>query len=162
MSMTSAMCTHCLPDETSPSRAPGSFMPLSGVSISVSRLPEVHPTYKVDWKRADEVKVISFVSPPIQKTVIEFEGRIFRFRGQPLFVVLEPTDGCWRFTTDDPVIEGCADTPAEALEQLACRLAYLWDEYACEDDARLGKLAQRIKRSILRRVSVDDAAACGA
>jgi hypothetical protein len=153
--MTLASCTYCLPDETAPPRAPLHVVPSPTVLTSVSWLEPDHPTYMVEWKRADEVKEFSRVSTVIEKNLIEYEGRTFRLRGQPLFVVLEQNDDCWTYATQDLDIEGCADTPAEALDQLACRLAYLWDEYACEDDARLGRLAQQVKRNIRRRVSVD-------
>lgn len=157
-----ATCAHCLPDQTGLPRAPWGASPSTAFSTSASWLQANVPIYVVDWQRADEVKEFGRVSTVIEKTQIKYEGRTFRFRGQPLFVVLEKKDDGWTFATDDPEIEGCADTPEEALDQLGCRVAYLWDAYACEDDARLGKLAQRLKRSVLRRVSVDDVAACKA
>jgi hypothetical protein len=100
----------------------------------------------------DNVANIEPVSmDPLRLTKFEHEGEWYKLK-EPLLVGVEYADGIWCYSNPDVNLWGCAERREDAVRDLAANFAYVWREFALEDDANLDEKARAIKRKLLHIV----------
>lgn len=148
--MTDFGCTTCLPNTTMPlERVSGA--PVQRLRQRFSWSEAARPISVLFWQGATEAQDPGSVMA-IPKSILESGGRRFTLR-EPLELRVERHGTQWVFESHDPDISGCAESVDEALRDLSSQFAHVWDEFACEDDSRLGSWAQQLKRELLLRVA---------
>lgn len=149
--MTDFGCTACLPNTTMPlKRVSGA--PTQSLRQRFSWSEPARPMSVLFWQGVTEAKDPGQSVMAIEKSILEFGGRRFTLR-EPLELRVERHGSQWVFESHDPDISGCAESIDEALRDLSAQFAYVWDEFAGEDDSRLGSWARQLKRDLLQRVA---------
>ncbi|CAI4030033.1 hypothetical protein DNFV4_00457 [Nitrospira tepida] len=99
--------------------------------------------------RLDTVLGIETVSmEPLRLTRFEHSGRRFEIR-KPIQVQVEYVDGLWVYRNETLNLWGYGERRDEALRDLHANFAYLWQEFAEENDEVLDEKALGLKRRLL-------------
>jgi len=102
---------------------------------------------KID--RVIDVTTISM--DPLRITRFEYGGTRYQLK-QPLMVEVELIDGLWVYHSPLINLWGYGERREDALSELYENFAYLWREFALEEDDVLDDRARQIKRRLLRLV----------
>ncbi len=100
-------------------------------------------------KHLDTVYDVSMVSmEPLRMMRFEHDNVVYPLKS-PLLVTVEYRDGLWVYHSSSINLWGYGERREDALRDLHESFAYVWREFATEDDAVLDEKARQIKRALL-------------
>lgn len=118
-----------------------------GSYVEVTGLATVDQEGRI--KKIDTVTGIETVSmEPLRLTRLDHSGFRRDFM-TPIQVQVEYTDGLWVYRNDALNLLGCGERREDALKDLHANFAYLWQEFAEEEDRVLDTRARLLKRRLL-------------
>lgn len=118
-----------------------------GSYVEVTGLATVDQEGRI--KKIDTVTGIETVSmEPLRMTRLDHSGFRLDFK-TPVQVQVEYTDGLWVYRNEALNLLGCGERREDALKDLHANFAYLWQEFAEEEDRVLDSNALMLKRRLI-------------
>jgi antitoxin (DNA-binding transcriptional repressor) of toxin-antitoxin stability system len=95
---------------------------------------------------------VAFLAPlgmeSLQVSRFENAGIVYRLK-RPLFIEVQYQDALWSYRCEEINLWGSGESREDALHDLHENFAYLWREFAEEEDSRLDGKSLQIKRKLL-------------